>query len=168
MPTTAESTARTRAFARVIGPWLVIVPGIIAVRAPDMGTLTSGFFENPLIVWFAGAQLLFGGLLIIAFHQFWSSAAAIVISLFGLVPGTSRRGPPGRAATDRAWRGCIDEGVAACPGRLRRRRADRPLAHLCRLDRQARLIAGEEQSVSRRARLNYARALARIPDSLVL
>ncbi|TDQ16682.1 hypothetical protein [Phyllobacterium brassicacearum] len=48
-----------------------------------MGTLASSFFENPLIVWFAGALLLFGGLLIIAFHQYWSSAAAIVISLFG-------------------------------------------------------------------------------------
>ena len=83
MPATPESRARTRAFAHVIGPWLVIVPGIIAVRAPDMGTLASSFFENPLIVWFAGALLLFGGLLIIAFHQYWSSAAAIVISLFG-------------------------------------------------------------------------------------
>jgi hypothetical protein len=83
MPATPESRARTRAFARVIGPWLVIAPGIIAVRAPDMGTLASDFFENPLIVWFAGALLLFGGLLIIAFHQYWSSAAAIVISLFG-------------------------------------------------------------------------------------
>jgi hypothetical protein len=83
MPSTAESAARTRVFARVIGPWLVIVPGIIAVRAPDMGTLAAAFFENPLFVWFAGALLLFGGLLIIAFHQYWSSAAAIVISLFG-------------------------------------------------------------------------------------
>jgi hypothetical protein len=34
-------------------------------------------------VWFAGALLLFGGLLIIAFHQYWSSAAAMAISLFG-------------------------------------------------------------------------------------
>jgi hypothetical protein len=83
MPSTAESAARTRVFARVIGPWLVIVPGIIAVRAPDMGTLAAAFFENPLFVWFADALLLFGGLLIIAFLQYWSSAAAIVISLFG-------------------------------------------------------------------------------------
>ncbi|CDM60824.1 MULTISPECIES: hypothetical protein [Rhizobium] len=56
MPATPESKARTR---------------------------VSSFFETPLIVWFAGALLLFGGLLIIAFHQYWSSAAAIVISLFG-------------------------------------------------------------------------------------
>jgi hypothetical protein len=83
MPATPESTARTRAFARVIGPWLAIVPGIIVVRTPEMGALASGFFENPLIVWFAGGLLLFGGLLIIAFHQYWSNPAAILISLFG-------------------------------------------------------------------------------------
>ena len=82
MPTT-ESTARTCAFARVIGPWLAIVPSIIVVRTPELGTLASGFFENALLVWFAGGLLLFGGLLIIAFHQYWSSAAAILISLFG-------------------------------------------------------------------------------------
>jgi hypothetical protein len=83
MPATPESKARTRAFARVIGPWLAIVPGIIVVRTPELGTLASGFFENALFVWFAGAMLLFGGLLIIAFHQYWSSLPAILISLFG-------------------------------------------------------------------------------------
>ncbi len=43
----------------------------------------SRFFENPLFAWFAGALLLFSGLLIIAFHQYWSSVAAVMISLFG-------------------------------------------------------------------------------------
>jgi hypothetical protein len=83
MTATSESQARTRAFARVMGPWFVIVPGIIALRAPDMGAIAAGFFENALFVWFAGALLLFGGLLIIAFHQYWSSAAAVIISLLG-------------------------------------------------------------------------------------
>ncbi len=82
MPATPESKARTRAFARVIGPWLAIAPGIIVVRTPDMGVLAASFFENPLF-WFAGALLLFSGLLIIAFHQYWSSVAAVMISLFG-------------------------------------------------------------------------------------
>jgi hypothetical protein len=50
-----------------------------------MGPLASEFFENELFVWFAGALLLFGGLLIIAFHQYWSSVAAVVISLFGWI-----------------------------------------------------------------------------------
>jgi hypothetical protein len=85
MPATPESQARTRAFARIIGPWLVIVPGIIAVRAPDMGAFASEFFKSPLFIWFSGALLLFAGLLIIALHQYWSSTAAVVISLFGWV-----------------------------------------------------------------------------------
>jgi hypothetical protein len=80
-----ESQARTRAFARVLGPWLAIVPGIIALRAPAMGALASDFFKSDLFVWFAGALLLFGGLLIIAFHQYWSSVAAVMISLFGWI-----------------------------------------------------------------------------------
>ena len=83
MPATQESHARTRVFARVIGPWLVIVPGIIVVRAPGMGPLASEFFRSGLFVWFAGALLLFMGLLIIAFHQYWSNLAAVLISLFG-------------------------------------------------------------------------------------
>jgi hypothetical protein len=83
MPAKPESEARTRAFARVIGPWLAIVPGIIVVRAPEMGTFLSGFFENAVLVWFAGGLLLFCGLLIIAFHQYWSSPPAVLISLFG-------------------------------------------------------------------------------------
>ena len=83
MPATSESQARTRAFARVMGPWLVIVPGIIVMRMPDMGALMSGFFENTGLIWFAGGLLLFCGLLIIAFHQYWSSPPAIAISLFG-------------------------------------------------------------------------------------
>ena len=85
MHATSESRARTRAFARVMGPWLAIVPGIIAVRAPDMDVLASDFFRSDLFVWFAGALLLFAGLLIIAFHQYWSSLAAALISLSGWV-----------------------------------------------------------------------------------
>jgi hypothetical protein len=52
-----------------LGPWLVIVPGFIVLRAPDMGALASEFFKSGLAVWFTGAALLFGGLLIIAFHR---------------------------------------------------------------------------------------------------
>jgi hypothetical protein len=85
MPATQESRARTRAFARLIGPYVAIVPTIVAVRAPDMGTLAADFFKSDLAVWFTGAGLLFGGLVIIAFHQYWSSVAAVIISLFGWI-----------------------------------------------------------------------------------
>jgi hypothetical protein len=68
-----------------MGPWLVIVPTIIALRASGMGVLASEFFKSALFEWFAGALLLFLGLLIIAFHQYWSSLAAILVSLFGWI-----------------------------------------------------------------------------------
>jgi hypothetical protein len=83
MPAIPEARARTRAFARVIGPFLVIVPAIIVVRAPSMATNLSAFFENAALVWITGGMMLLGGLLIIAHHQYWSSPAAILISLFG-------------------------------------------------------------------------------------
>ena len=85
MSTTQESQARTRAFARVIGPWLAIVPGIIALRAPGMAVFASEFFKSALFVWFAGAAVAVRGLLIIAFHQYWSSVAAVMISVFGWI-----------------------------------------------------------------------------------
>jgi len=66
-------------------PWLVIVPGIIAFRASEMGALAPDFFKSNLFVWFSGAPLLFAGLLIIAFHQYWSSLAAVLILLFGWI-----------------------------------------------------------------------------------
>ena len=83
MPATPETKARTRAFFRVIGPFLVIVPGIVVVRAPETGTALTAFFDNPALAWLTGGLLLFGGLLIIAHHQYWSSLAAILVSLLG-------------------------------------------------------------------------------------
>lgn len=83
MPATLESKVRTRAFARVIGPFIVIVPGILVVRAPGLGSILSAFFQNEALVWMMGALLFFCGLLIIAYHQYWSSTAAVMISLFG-------------------------------------------------------------------------------------
>lgn len=83
MPASLESKVRTRAFARIIGPFLVLVPAILVVRAPNLGTILTAFFQNEALVWMMGSLLLFCGLLIIAFHQYWSSPAAVMISLFG-------------------------------------------------------------------------------------
>jgi len=79
MPATLESVLRTR----VIGPFLVLVPGVLVVRAPAIGGILSAFFQNAALVWVLGSLLLFCGLLIIAYHQYWSSPAAVLISLFG-------------------------------------------------------------------------------------
>jgi hypothetical protein len=80
-----ESQAKTRAFARVLGPFLVIVPGIIVIRFPDAVALAEPFFANPALVWITAALMVFGGVFIIASHQFWRGASAILISLFGWI-----------------------------------------------------------------------------------
>jgi len=74
-----------------------------------MGVLASDFFKSDLFVWFAGALLVFGGLLIIAFHQYWSSVAAVTISLFGWIPAL--RGVVLMAAPDLHERAAMSIGV---------------------------------------------------------
>ena len=86
MHATPEAQARTRGFARVLGPFLVIVPIIVIARlSQDMGAMMAAFFGNPALVWIIGAFMLFGGIFIIAQHQYWSSAAAVIVSLFGWI-----------------------------------------------------------------------------------
>jgi hypothetical protein len=83
MRTSPGSQERTRVFARVLGPFFFIVPAVIAIRAGEMGILLSNFIEKPIWAWVLGAFLLFGGIFIIAFHQYWRSPSAVVISLLG-------------------------------------------------------------------------------------
>lgn len=85
MTGTPASRRRTRAFARVLGPFLAIVAGLVAVRASEMDVLLVAFFANAALAWVTGAIVLFAGIFIIANHQIWSSAAAVVVSLFGWI-----------------------------------------------------------------------------------
>jgi hypothetical protein len=84
MPRPTEvAIRRTTAFARVIGPFLLAVTLIVAIRLPDLTGLLDDLFGNPVLPWMLGAMMLVCGLVVIAFHQYWYSPAAIVISLFG-------------------------------------------------------------------------------------
>ena len=78
-----QSQIRTRMFARVMGPFLTIVPTTVAVRGHYMEALFNEFKANPMWPWLYGAILLAGGLFIIAFHQYWRSPAAVIVSLVG-------------------------------------------------------------------------------------
>ena len=80
---TPEAIRRTTAFARVIGPFLVAATLIVAVRLPDLTGLLDDLFGNTVLPWMLGAMMLVCGLIIIAFHQYWYSPAAVVISIFG-------------------------------------------------------------------------------------
>jgi hypothetical protein len=80
---TQQALQRTTAFARVIGPFLVAVTVIVAVRLPNLAGLVNDLFGNSVLPWVLGAMMLVCGLVIIAFHQYWYSVAAVVISIFG-------------------------------------------------------------------------------------
>lgn len=83
-PVTATDPAqRTRSFARVLGPFITVVPVIVAIRAGSVGKQLSSFSTDPMWPWVLGALLLFCGLFIVAFHQYWRSVAGVIISLFG-------------------------------------------------------------------------------------
>ena len=83
MSSLEQSQTRTRMFARVLGPFLVIVDVTAVARASDMRGLLSQFTANSLWPWVTGAFILLFGLVIIAAHQYWRGAAAIVVSLLG-------------------------------------------------------------------------------------
>jgi hypothetical protein len=70
-------------FARVMGPWLVIVPGIVALRR--RGWVSSHPNSSKTEFVWCGRTAAVRGLVIIAFHQYWSSVAAVIISLFGWI-----------------------------------------------------------------------------------
>ena len=62
MNVSAQSQARTRLFARVLGPFLVIVDATAVARASEMQTLLSQFEANSLWTWVTGAFILLFGL----------------------------------------------------------------------------------------------------------
>jgi hypothetical protein len=85
MTTSEQSQIRTRMFARVLGPFFTIVPTTVAIRGSYMQTLFTEFKANPMWPWLYGAILLMFSLVIIAFHQYWRSPAAIIISVVGWI-----------------------------------------------------------------------------------
>lgn len=74
---------RTRAFARVLGPFVVILCGAAAAHTSEMSSLTSDFAENPIWAWATGPFVLLGGLVMIALHPYWRGLAAAVVSTLG-------------------------------------------------------------------------------------
>jgi hypothetical protein len=82
-PSLTDPSLRTRAFARVLGPFVAVVPTVIAIRAGSIGTQLSSFSADPMWPWVLGAVLFFCGLFVVAFHQYWRSVAAVIVSLFG-------------------------------------------------------------------------------------
>jgi hypothetical protein len=83
MSSSPESQTRTRMFARVLGPFLVIVDVTAVVRTSDMKGLLSEFAASSVWSWVAGSFILLAGLIVVALHPYWRGAAAIIVSIVG-------------------------------------------------------------------------------------
>ena len=83
MSASQQTQIRTRMFARVLGPFLVIVTATAVARAPHMRTLLSEFAAHSVWPWVTGAFILLTGLVVIALHQYWRGAAEVIVSLLG-------------------------------------------------------------------------------------
>ncbi len=83
MSPSQPTQATTRMFARVIGPFLVIVTATALARGSDMRTLLTEFRANSVWPWVIGAFVLLSGLVVVALHQYWQGGAPIIVSLLG-------------------------------------------------------------------------------------
>ena len=83
MSTSAQGQIRTRAFGPRIGAVLHNCADHGCGARSYMRTLFAEFKANPMWPWLFGAILLISGLVIIAFHQYWRSPAAIIVSMAG-------------------------------------------------------------------------------------
>lgn len=79
-----DATQRTRTLARIVGPYMLIAGVALFLRRGEVADLFAGFMQNPSLLFVSGAFTLMVGLVMIAAHHHWSSAAAIVISLVGI------------------------------------------------------------------------------------
>lgn len=78
-------TDRTLYFARALGPFLLAVAAAITLKAGAIAPFAAAFFADAPLVFVTGALTLALGMGILAAHWRWDSAAAIIISVFGLV-----------------------------------------------------------------------------------
>lgn len=83
MVSTAQSQSRTRNFARVIGPYLAVVAIVATARSSAMASMLAQFTSVPVLSWVVGAIVLACGTAIVAFHQYWRTPAAVIVSVVG-------------------------------------------------------------------------------------
>ena len=76
---------RTQTLARIVGPYFLVMGAALALRANVMPLLLPAFMQDGALVLAAGAFTLMAGLAILAAHHHFTSPAAIVISIVGIV-----------------------------------------------------------------------------------
>ena len=79
----SHTSNRTRSYARVLGPYLVIAYIVAVVKMPDLRELLVEFHTSLMWPWVLGSMALLGGIAIVAFHNLWRDPAAVLVSLLG-------------------------------------------------------------------------------------
>ena len=83
MPASVEAQLRSRAFARVIGPYVATFGIVYAIRLPELNDLVGDLFAQSFPMLMLGALMLAAGLVVIGLHRNWRGPLAVTISLFG-------------------------------------------------------------------------------------
>jgi hypothetical protein len=83
MSSSRQTQAATRMFARVMGPFLVVITATAVARASDMRALLTEFGAYSVWSWVTGAFVLLSGLVVVALHQHWRGLPAIIVSVLG-------------------------------------------------------------------------------------
>lgn len=78
-----HATTETRACARVIGPFILIVTATAIARTESLRTLLADFRASSVWPWFSGVFVLLLGLIVVAVHRQWRGAPAIMVSVLG-------------------------------------------------------------------------------------
>jgi hypothetical protein len=78
-----DAQLRTRAFARVLGPYIAVFTTVYAIRLPGLNGLVTDLFSEPVLILMLGALMLGAGLVIIGGHRSWRGPLAVTVSLFG-------------------------------------------------------------------------------------
>jgi hypothetical protein len=78
-----QSSDRTQAFARILGPYLVVMALAAVARANQMQMLMSDFTSSSAWFWVTGAFVVLIGLTVVATHTEWRGLAAGVVSALG-------------------------------------------------------------------------------------
>jgi len=83
MNSSQQAQATTSMFARVIGPFLMTVTATAVARESAMRTLLTELSANSVWPWVTGVFVLLTGLVVVALHQNWRGAPAIIVSVLG-------------------------------------------------------------------------------------
>jgi hypothetical protein len=82
---TESEAATTRFCARMIGPLMLIVGAVVLARFSDMALLIPAILQDGPLAFITGIFTLICGVVLIAAHHHWNSAAAIAISLLAVL-----------------------------------------------------------------------------------